>query len=309
MYSTLLFKALGSDVEAVVVGKSKNIDKIFETIKEQAELFENKFSRFRHSSELSRFNLLESGWQPVDKEFLDLVTIAKAYFEETNGLFNPAIIGVLNKFYHASFEKIPKNQKIIDRKVSGGITGRFELLKIDHKKSRIFKPDGLQIDLGGIGKGYFVDKCAKLLNSLDKDYWFSIGGDMVVSSREGQAWRVAVQNPANLAQDVLNISLKNNNGAIATSGVTKRGGVILGKKWNHLIDPRANQPIFNDLLAVTVISSSATKSDVFAKAALILGLKDGLEFIDQNRDSSCIAIDRSLNYHLSKGFENMAEIL
>ncbi|MBI3671190.1 FAD:protein FMN transferase, partial [Candidatus Azambacteria bacterium] len=116
----------------------------------------------------------------------------------------------------------------------------------------------------------------------------------------GESWKIGVQNPLDLASDLKTLDAKGKNIAVATSGITKRKGMNGSVEWNHIIDPRTGLSVKNNLLAVTVISDKVYKSDVFAKTALILGEKEGIDFINKQESAECVAIDKDLNFYFSK---------
>jgi FAD:protein FMN transferase len=286
------FKALGTEITF-----SARLEEKQARILAEAEMlvrdFETRFSRFIQGNEL---DILKSQILPeyeVSEMLADLLQEAKKFYLETNGIFDPTIIGALTAIgYDQSFEKLEPTNK-----ASADITGiqsqhasrsRFDELRIVGKT--VSCPEKISLDLGGIGKGYILDKLEKNLFQDLQDFWISAGGDLIVkgNSEEQTGWEIGVQNPLDPDKNIFKIKTSGEKLAIATSGVISRKGRQRNFNWNHIIDPRSGLPVNNDILAVTVISSSAVQADVYAKTVLILGQEQGLDFIEQKNDSAGI---------------------
>jgi thiamine biosynthesis lipoprotein len=225
----------------------------------------------------------------------------------TNGLFDPTIHSVLSRSgYDKTFDSL-KNLKN-DKKVSEKIDEKkssFEEFSINEKDKTISSPPGLKIDLGGIAKGFWVDKMKDLLDKQCNDYWISAGGDIFIKGKDekDECWQVAVQNPLKLDEDLLYLNIPDGGFGIATSGVTKRQWIKNGKKRNHLIDIRTNTQVKNSILSVTVIAKTTTDADVMAKTVLILGIKKGLALVHSIQDYECVIIDKNLKMFISNGLK------
>jgi thiamine biosynthesis lipoprotein len=179
----------------------------------------------------------------------------------------------------------------------------FRDVSIDQKKNVLTAPLGLKIDLGGIAKGYWVDQIKDLLDQQSSNYWISAGGDIYVKGNGvmNEGWQVAIQNPQDLGEDILSLTVPSQGYGIATSGVTKRQGIHNGEKWHHIIDPRTDTQVENSILSVTVIAKTTTGADIMAKTVLILGIENGLSMIHGKHDTECVIVDKDLKMHISKG--------
>lgn len=269
--------------------------------------FEKRFSRFIPNSELSQVNKAPAGEVYVSQEMLDILRETKKLYLETMGVFDPTIINSLNKIgYDKSFDKIttesdtsiaPNTAQIVEEFLTRSKMDELRILD-----NKIIKPAGFVIDLGGIGKGYIADQIGNSLFSGIKSFWVSAGGDLVMkgSDENSTGWKVGVQDPHTPDKEVFSLKTNGENLGIATSGIHKRRGEKGGVKWHHIIDPRSGLPTENDIMAVTAVSSSATKADVFAKTVLILGQDEGLKFIDKREDSMCIIFFKNGEVKFSK---------
>ena len=253
-------------------------DTIFKELKDKIEVFESTFSRFLSSSELTNFNKLAGKKTKISPEFKDILIVTRKMSEITNNIFNPFILPSLQKSgYMASWT----NKDIVSPDFKNRSNKQDFTIKIGDNWAEI--PKDSAIDLGGIGKGYLLDQLSDFLETNEiKSYWLSLGGDIICNGRDinEKPWSI---NIGDAVENNLTIgNIENDDGrklAIATSGVTKRKGIHNNKTWNHIIDPRTNEPIKNNILTVTVTSTSATKADVLAKCIIIEGSKKAKQLI------------------------------
>ena len=150
-------------------------------------------------------------------------------------------------------------------------------------------PAGVRLDLGGIGKGWAVDRAGTALQSLGAGM-VNAGGDIRAwgdqpNAQPGQGWLVALDHPQQPGRDLAWLRVRD--GAAATSSITAR-------RWaggHHLIDPRTARPAETDLLSVTALAPTVVLAEVAAKVALILGREAGLDWLMMQPDVEAVVID------------------
>jgi len=271
--------------------------------------FENKFSRFISDNELSKFNNSLETKIKVSDAMSALLKESYSYFVKTNGIFDPTIIGSLEKVgYDKNFADIElktegdKKSRINLEVIKSDFRARSKMGELEIKEREISRPENFRVDFGGIGKGYIVDEISRTIFSSVENFWISAGGDILAvgNQENGQGWDIGVQNPTKPEENIFTINTRGEKIGIASSGIIKRSGQTGDFKWNHIIDPRTGLPIENDILSVTVISSSAVRSDIFAKTVLILGEKEGINFIDNESDSAVIIFKKNNEHIFSK---------
>ncbi len=246
--------------------------------------FENQYSRFFENSELSIFNS-KDGNIKVSRDLYKMLELSKSYYHKTNGLFDPAILpSLLNEGYTAS-----KNVGFYKKLDESNYTQKYKIIDLDLCEYPIIKkPKNLIIDLGGIGKGYLINKIVEHLDMKYTNYCINIGGDMYLSGCDIEQgydyWAIPIHNPTNNKLEMPTLILKNI--SVATSGVNNRNWTANNKLKNHVINTRNYKSVKNDLLTVTVITKSVIDADVFAKTLLILGSVDGLRFANKNKLSA-----------------------
>jgi len=300
--------ALGTGIEIWLntLDDSKEEQKDFEKIEKQIFDFEQSFSRFIEDNELNRLNKSRGNFK-ASPEMIKILKLAKEFYVKTNKIFDPTIATTLERLgYDKSYnEWIVKEGGEIPHHHTDEIG--FDKITIDEASGQVNIPPEIKIDLGGIGKGYIVDIIAKdLISAGYKNFWISAGGDMFLSGKgeNEQFHQVGIQNPLKHSEDLLNIEIKGETLAVATSGITKRHWSKAGKNWHHIIDPKTGLSTQNDLLSVIIISENTVEADVFAKTVFILGKEKGVEFINNQNKVEGLIIDKDLNTTLSKNMIN-----
>lgn len=297
------FKALGTDIIIAAVLKPEE-----EYLLDEAEKvvldFDKRFSRFILDSELSKFNNSSLHNLELSATMKELLSLAQKYYRLTRGIFDPTIISSLQAIgYQESFDQQRVDINKVDfNELDKNFKQRVKFSDLKIIAGAIEKPAALKIDLGGIGKGYIVDYLSKNVFVGIKNFWISAGGDILVSGCQpgGESFNIGVQNPLKPDQDIYNIDNNGKQIGIATSGIIKRQGSSGDFKWHHIIDPRTGLSVVNNILAVTIISSSIISADVFAKTVLILGEREGLNFIENNPDLAGVIFTKDKGPLISK---------
>ncbi len=235
-----------------------------ETLLEEAfammRQFEARYSRFKTDNELHRFN--ESAGGVVSPELFDLLSQAQKFYLSTSGLFDPSILPALEHIGYTSTPslKAPANKS------------SFSQVHLDHATLTVTKPRDLFIDLGGIGKGYIVDRVADFLSLHFEHFLIDAGGDIFAKGsniKEGYPyWAIDVEHP-DPQQEMTTLLLHDM--AVATSGRTRRHWKQGQAEKHHLIDPRTQDSAVPDYQSVTVIAKSTTEADILAKTLFIAG--------------------------------------
>jgi thiamine biosynthesis lipoprotein len=244
------FRAMGTDVEFLV--EAEDPERALEAAEAEFHRLEALLSRFRPDSELSRLN--EHGSLEPGPDLLEVVELALLARIRTGGRFDPTVHDALVAAgYDRSFELVPA-----DGPAAGAAPCRGGVL-VDGR--RIELEPGVRLDLGGIGKGFAVERAAVVLAAAGPCL-VNAGGDLAV---RGGSWPVGVETADG------QITLELDRGAIATSGRDRRRWRRNGHEQHHLIDPRTGAPAESDLLRVTVVASDAVEAEAWAKALFLAG--------------------------------------
>lgn len=252
---------------------------------------EAELSRFRPDSGLSRLNAAAGqGPQPVSPMLAEVLRMALEARDATGGIFDPTVLPALKAAgYDRSFELLGSGERGIwpqttpSADMFSAPCERASAVVFDRAHRTVELPPGVQIDLGGIAKGWTVDRAAELLGAWGPAM-VDAGGDIrATEAPGGELWPVAVEDPFHPEVDLAVVRIENE--AIATSSVMKRSwsndGRPPGRRMHHLIDPRTGEPAFNELVSVTAIGPTTVRAETAAKVALILGRDEGRSYISE----------------------------
>jgi thiamine biosynthesis lipoprotein len=279
------FKAMNTKVQTWLYSQTDSevlvdVQRLFNSI-------EKSLSRFDPTSELSRLNASEQEAFQASPTLLDAVEIALWAAEATNGLYDPTILKSLEKAgYDRSFDHLEAATpyQFTDPVVSSpngraqSVAFNFRTIRLERAGRRIYKPVGVRLDLGGMGKGWTVDRTADRLQGLGP-FLVNAGGDIFAyQAPPGQkGWEIDLVHPLKPEQAMTRLYLHHH--ALATSTIAKRRWQHGGQTMHHLIDPRTGQPAQTDALSVTVIADRTVVAEIYAKVALILGAEAGLAYL------------------------------
>jgi thiamine biosynthesis lipoprotein len=245
------FRAMGTEVEVLLDAEpSAESEPALAGAEREFQRLEALLSRFRPDSELSALN--RSGALDAGPDLVAVTRLAIDARERTGGRFDPTVHdAVVAAGYDRTFAEVQPDGEAEAPRPCGGevrITGR-----------RIELEPGFRLDLGGIAKGYAVDRAAEIVAAAGPCL-VNAGGDL---SGQGRLWPVGVET----ADGQVTLGLED--GAIATSGRDRRRWRRSGAEVHHLIDPTTGAPARGDLLRVTVVAPTAVEAEVLAKAVFL----------------------------------------
>ena len=165
-----------------------------------------------------------------------------------------------------------------------------------------FAEEGVRINLGGIAKGYAVERGIIVLREFGVSHArVTAGGDTrLLGDRRGQPWMVGVQNPRDQEQLAVTIPLENE--AISTSGDYERFFVEDGERYHHIIEPSTGQPA-GEVRSTTIIGPDAVLTDALSTAVFVMGVDQGLRLIATLPDYEGIVIDAEGKMFYSDGLQ------
>ncbi len=182
-------------------------------------------------------------------------------------------------------------------------------IELDPGKRAVFLPEaGMKLGLGGIGKGYALDRAAEMLEARGFHDFMIVGGGQVVArgARGDRAWRVGVRDPRGGPEDYFaRVELKN--ASISTSADNESFFEIEGVRYHHILDPRTGWPS-RGLRSATVVHADATLADALSTAVMVLGRDRGLE-IARAFGADALLVDGHGAVAVSPGAEARFEIL
>ncbi|GJM13048.1 MAG: FAD:protein FMN transferase [Pseudohongiella sp.] len=272
------FKAMGSFCEIQLFSDSRiEAKKIAGQIIGEVTRLEEKYSRFREDSFLSRINASAgntSGLR-IDEETQTLFDHALNCFEQSDGLFD-ITAGALNQLWDFRNARVP-TQSQIDLALT-----HVGLEKIGCKNSRIHLPRGMRIDLGGIVKEYAADSAARLARSLGAQCGLvNLGGDFAIigPQPEGKPWPVGVCSPDSGSDIMAKINLLS--GGLASSGDYERFFIHEGRRYSHILNPKTGWPS-SGLRAVSVAANLCTVAGTVATIAMLKEEQEAKNWLEES---------------------------
>lgn len=289
------FRAMNTDVAAWLWADTPLADPWLLDVQRFFAAAEAELSRFRATSGLSRLNAAAGrGPQRVSPTMQHVLGQALAAARASDGIFDPTVLPALQRAgYDRSFELVIAQGSV--PLAAAPPNGKHTLSKHEDEPARpssgwqqvildpidgmVTLPAGLGLDLGGIAKGWAVDRAAEQLG-VHGAALIDAGGDIRASAAPGgRPWPVAIADPFDDTRDLGVLYL--GEGAVATSTVGRRHWQHKGRSMHHLIDPRCGEPCRSDLHTVTVLAPTAVQAEVAAKVALILGQRDGQVYLER----------------------------
>jgi FAD:protein FMN transferase len=275
------FRAMNTNVKATVC-----VPDDAQTTGEQAlnrvqclfDEVEKTLSRFRPDSELSLMNAAKGHPFKASPLLLEVIGAALDAARATGGVFDPTILrSLLVAGYDRSFEQVSMDGHH-PRTPLPETKCTWQDVCLDEAASTISMPADCGLDLGGIGKGWTVDRACRDLRAFS-GYVVNAGGDIRVGGTDGygKPWTIGVSDPHLEGHDLAVVELCQ--GAVCTSTTTRRKWQLSGSPGHHLIDPRSGKPAESGVVSATVIADSAAWAEVLAKVALILGPEAGIRLM------------------------------
>ncbi|MBS1120218.1 MAG: ApbE family lipoprotein [Deltaproteobacteria bacterium] len=281
----------------VVIKEMKRIDAVMTT--------------WTPDSEVSRINTA-AGDKPVavSEETFAVIDRAQDIAKRTRGIFDITVGAFkgLWKFDQDMDGTLPDPGEVKKRLASIG----YKDIVLDKAKHTVFlRRKGMSITLGGIAKGYAVDKCVKLLHDLGfTSFMVQAGGDMYIAGKKGTApWVVGIRDPRG-REGATFASAPIEDHSFSTSGDYERGFVKDGIRYHHILDPRTGQPA-RASRSVTIRAKDAFTADAWSKVMFILGWKESLKVIDREKltDFEVAWVDDKNEVRLTKGLDKTLTIL
>lgn len=283
---TRRFRAMGSDAVAVVRAPEPEA-LLDEAVALVAEL-EASWSRFAAASDLSRVNADPRGVVPAPPLLLRAIAAALDAARASGGLVDPTLAAALIAHgYDRSFDALdPRGVEAVPSQAPA--TGTWRDVHVDLLAGTVTRPPGVQLDLGGIGKGLAADLVVARLADRAEHVVVSLGGDLAVGGADADAVAQPVEVLAPDGSPLETLVVRR--GGAATSGVTRRTWRTAdGRSAHHLLDPRTGAPAQTGVLQVTALAPTAAEAERRAKHALLAGADDLTDILGRHGGLAVLA--------------------
>lgn len=227
-------------------------------------------------------------WVNVSPETLYIIKKSVEISERSAGGFDITVGPLVELWRRARAKGHPPSEEELKRNLD--LVG-FRNILISHEGKVFLKKEGMSIDLGGIAKGYAVDRAFEVLRRLGyRDLIVNAGGDLRVGGLKfGQPWSIGIQDPRNSEKIIAKISLAE--GAIATSGDYEKYFEYQGKRYHHILNPKNGMPA-EGCRSVSVKAKEAILADAMATAIFVLGPEKGYQLCQISKDLDCLIMDK-----------------
>jgi thiamine biosynthesis lipoprotein len=283
-------------------------DVAFEHVFREFDRLEALLSVWKDGSDVVRLNK-SAGIAPVhvSAETIEVLELAHDASVQTNGKFDITFGALADiwKFDHDQDNSIPTREAIEKRLP----LVNYEEVVTDRAAGTAFiKKPGMRVHLGGIGKGYAVDRAVAMLKQQQlTDFMIQSGGDLYVSGTNGgKPWKLGVADPRG-AHDVF-ATLELGDGTFSTSGDYERSFVKDGVRYHHLIDPDRGEPA-RGCRSVTIVTNRAVMADVLSTGVFILGPDDGMALIEKLPDVEGVIVTSGNQVLISSGLKGRLQIV
>jgi thiamine biosynthesis lipoprotein len=262
------FAAMASPCEVLVDTDDRDeAADVLRTAEREAARIEQKFSRYRTDNIVHRIN--HAAGQPieVDEETARLIDYSAACHEMSEGRFD-ITSGVLRRVWKFDGgDHVPSDESVREALRFVGWH------RVAWRDRTLTMPAGMEIDLGGLGKEYAVDRAAMLVAAgTRRAFLVNFGGDLFASAprREGQPWSAGVDDPERTGEAaVYRVDLER--GGLATSGDARRFVRWKGKRLGHILDPRTGWPVEDAPRSVTVLARTCLEAGTLSTLASLRG--------------------------------------
>lgn len=292
---------MGTIVEIKVVGKGKAEAK--EAINyafSEIEKVNSLMSAYIEESEVSLLN--REGKAKVSKETLEVIREAVKISSLSQGAFDITVKPLIDLW-----KKAKEKRKLPTKEEIEKVLPLVDFKNIEIRGNTVsFKIEGMKIDLGGIAKGYAVDRAIKALKDEGiENALINAGGDIYALGLRGKEkpWIIGVRHPRE--KNKILESLKVTNKAVTTSGDYERYFMLGGVRYSHIVSPNTGYPVSEVPMSVSIIAQNCTLADALATACFVLGPDEGIKLIESLPQVEGMIIASGMNIFYSKGWPRL----
>jgi len=289
---------MGTTVTITIYNKNKDqAEQAINLAFKEIERIENLLSNYINTSEVAILNKNKEIGK-ASNELIYVLGKSLRYGDLSRGAFDITVQPILDLYTH-SFQELKRPPTEGEVKETLKLVG-YENIYIKNKQIQLTNPE-TKITLGGIAKGYIIDKAIEILQKQNIEHALvNAGGDMrAIGNKGDKDWSIALQNPRKKYQHIAVIPL--NNKAVATSGDYERY-FDEKKEFHHIVDPRTGYSA-TELISVTIITGKAIDADALATSVFVLGKEKGLNIVENTKNTEALIITSDKEIIKSSGFE------
>jgi len=275
----------------------------FDAVFAEFDRLDRLMSVWKEGSDVQRLNLAAGDHPvPVSAETLEVLSIGRQVGDWTGGKFD-VTFGALSglwKFDQDQDGSVPARAAVAARLPDVD----YAALDIDATRGTAFlRRRGMRAHLGGIGKGYAIDRSAAILRARGfHDFMIQSGGDLFVSGRRGdRPWRLGIRDPRGPA-DRSFAALDLTNGTLSTSGDYERFFMRDGRRYHHILDPDVGEPA-RGCRSVTIVASTAVLADALSTGVFVMGPEAGMALVERLPEVEAVIVTADNRVLVSSGLK------
>ncbi len=299
-----VLRLMGNRFEISVVERNERKAEIcIDAAIDEIRRIEKILTTFNEDSQTALINR-NAGIQPVkvDEEVFGLIKRCIRFSEITQGAFDISYGSIDKKLWNFDLQmtEIP-SREIAAQSVH--LINYRKILLDEENKSVFLKERGMRIGFGGIGKGYAAERAKLVLIAKGiENGVVNAAGDLCAwgYQPDGKPWTIGIADPDSTRHPFSSFNITDM--AVATSGNYEKYIMIDGKKYSHTIDPKTGLPV-TGIKSVTIISPHAEIADAMATPVMIMGIRVGLDMINQLKGIGCIIIDDQNKIYTSRNIK------
>lgn len=254
----------------------------------------------KEDSEISRLNSEKSGYLSEDTRILFERSVM--INQSTQGAFDITIYPVMKAWGFPNGQFCVPDGKELDQLLVKVNTGNLQYDRFSHQ---LWLPDGVEIDFGGIAKGYTSMRVMEIFRKYQiTGAVISLGGNVQTlhTKEDGSKWRIVIQSPKDSIPylGILQVS----DCAVITSGGYERFFEQNGRRYHHIIDPKTGYPANHGLESVTIVSADGILADGLSTALFVMGRERAVEYYREHGDQfEMVLYDEKQGLLISEGLE------
>jgi len=287
---------MGTYISIIVYADKNYGNEIIESAYKKIEELERIASNYDEDSEVCRLN--QQGYlDEASDELLEMIDLSIEYYKITDGNFDITIEPLLKLWSEGLWKE---SEEVQAEKISEALMlVGSDKINIENRKIK-FDLDGMSITLGGIAKGYIIDKAMDIIQEAGvENALINAGGDIVSigAKGDGEMWNISLENPDNTDESIASFSFAGK--AVATSGNYYRY-FDPDKEVHHIIDSKTGFSA-DKCISVTIIAQTCTEADTLATSIFVMGSQDGLKLVESLDNVEALIIDSERNIYKSSG--------
>jgi thiamine biosynthesis lipoprotein len=302
--------AMGSALELTAwTADQATADEAFRAVFAEFDRLDRMMSVWKPESDIVRLNQAAGEHPvPVSLETIDVLEQARLISELTGGKFDVTwgVLSDLWKFDQDQDNTIPDPQEVKRRLP---LINYRDLVVDKSKHTAFLTRRGMRAHLGGIGKGYAVERSVAILRARGlRDFMIQAGGDMYVGGHRGdRPWRLGIQDPRG-PRDLSFGTIELSDSTFSTSGDYERYFMKDGRRYHHIIDLTTGEPA-RASRSVTIVAPSATLADGLSKAVFLLGAPEGMALIERVPNVEGVIVSANNEVLVSTGLKDRFKLI